>query len=122
MSLSKEFDLSAIAKPKSLSASHLRRQKFIAAIEKQLAAARVGDALPKASSWAWQSEAGEWFLSPRYGRAALELADGMATIKCGDAKGVVQSLQKLKSLAQDGQLDEVLEAAALAIRSRFAKA
>ncbi len=124
MSLSKHFELSAIEKPKAAVPTHLRRQKFLAAVEKQLVGLNPssGDLPLSTNSWAWQSETGEWFVSPRYGRAMLELANGRSTIKCGDATGVVQTLLKLKTLAQEGKLDDVLEAAASAIRSRFAKA
>lgn len=122
MALEKQFNLEAAEKPKTTQPSHQRRQKFIAAIDKQLAGMATGEiSNPTKSTWVWQSSKGEWFISPRYGKASLELAPRLSAIKCTDAEDVVQNLEKLKSLTSDGKLDAVLETAATAIRSRFGK-
>ena len=123
MSLDKQFKLAAAEKPKASLPSHQRRQKFIAAVDKQLVGLPVDGAgnPPTKSTWVWQSDKGDWFISPRYGKATLALAPGMTAIKCEDGKDIVQNLQKLKALTSEGKLDDVLEAAASEIRSRFGK-
>lgn len=121
MALEKQFKLEAAEKPKASQPSSQRRQKFIAAVDKQLAGMPDGDATTIKSTWVWKSDQGDWFISPRYGKAPLELAPGLNAIKCTDAKDVAENLQKLKALASEGKLDEVLEGAASAIRSRFGK-
>ncbi|UWR03776.1 hypothetical protein K3740_03495 [Ruegeria conchae] len=122
MALEKQFNLEAAEKPKTTLPSHQRRQKFIAAIDKQLAGMAAGEASTSTkSTWVWQSSKGDWFISPRYGKASLELAPGLSAIKCKDAEDVMQNLEKLKALTNDGKLDAVLETAATAIRSRFEK-
>ncbi|WJY20426.1 hypothetical protein QTA57_11205 [Fontisubflavum oceani] len=123
MTLEKQFKLEAVERPKTTSPVHQRRMKFISAIDKQLTSL-TEDGSGKGArgrGWVWQSEAGEWFVSPRYGRSAIKLAPGMKAIKCADEKDVIDNLAKLKALASDGKLDKVLEAAAADIRSRFAK-
>lgn len=122
MSLSKHFKLGAAVKPKTNHPILLRRQKFIAATEKQLAALYddVSVQKPK-SNWIWQSEEGDWFISPRYGKAVLELSEGMTSIKCSDEQDVIKNLEKLKAFAADGKLDDVLNKVASAIRTRFGR-
>lgn len=121
MALEKQFTLEAVEKPKNNQPTSQRRQKFIAAVEKQLAGMAGASGGAVGSSWIWKSDKGEWFISPRYGKGALELAPGMASIKCTDAKDVIENLNKLKALTAEGKLDDALEAAASAIRSRFGK-
>ncbi|KUJ76289.1 hypothetical protein AVO45_13365 [Ruegeria marisrubri] len=122
MTLEKQFNLDAAEKPKTTQPSQQRRQKFIAAIDKQLAGMQAGNASKTwKSTWVWQTSKGDWFISPRYGRTPLELAPGLTAIKCSDAEDVVQNLEKLKNLTSDGKLDAVLETAASEIRSRFGK-
>lgn len=121
MALEKQFKLEAAEKPKASSPSAQRRQKFIAAVDKQLDGIPKEDGDSFKSTWVWKSDQGDWFISPRYGKAVLELAQGLNAIKCTDAKDVANNLQKLKVLASEGKLDEVLDAAASAIRSRFGK-
>jgi len=123
MTLEKQFTLAAAEKPKSTNPTHQRRQKFIAAIDKQFAALPGGNStvLSRSSNWVRQSDKGEWFISPRYGKAPLELAAGLHAIKCSGADDAVKNLQKLKALAAEGKLDAVLGAAASEIRSRFGR-
>jgi hypothetical protein len=121
MALEKQFKLEAAEKPKASQPLSQRRQKFITAIDKQLAGMPDGDVSTIKSTWVWNSDQGDWFISPRYGMAPLELASGLNAIKCTDAKDVAENLQKLKTLASEGKLDDVLEGAASAIRSRFGK-
>ncbi|MEP1592894.1 hypothetical protein [Sulfitobacter sp.] len=121
MAFEKQFKLEAAEKPKASQPSTLRRQKFIAAIDKQLAGMPDGDTGNIKSAWVWKSDQGDWLISPRYGKAPLELAPGLNAIKCTDAKDVAENLRKLKTLAGEGKLDGVLEGAASAIRSRFGK-
>ncbi|MGR3761720.1 hypothetical protein ACUXV3_16560 [Roseobacteraceae bacterium NS-SX3] len=121
MALEKQFKLEAAEKPKASQPSSQRRQKFIAAIDKQIAGMPDDGAATIKSSWVWKSDQGDWFISPRYGKAPLELAPGLNAIKCADAKDVAGNLEKLKALVTEGKLDDVLEAAATAIRSRFGK-
>tara|TARA_R110002094_G_scaffold197574_2_gene170031 strand:- start:214 stop:585 length:372 start_codon:yes stop_codon:yes gene_type:complete len=123
MTLAKQFTLEAAEKPKTNNSTHQRRQKFIAAVDKQFAALPGGNStvLSRSSNWVWQSEKGDWFISPRYGKAPLELAPGLNSIKCSSTDDAVKTLQKLKTLASEGKLDTVLEAAASEIRSRFGK-
>ena len=123
MSLEKQFTLEAAEKPKSTSPLHQRRLKFITAIDKQITKFEEnasGTALGKAG-WLWQSEDGEWFVSPRYGRTPIELAPGMNAIKCSSQQDAVKDLTKLKKLTSEGKLDAVLEATASEIRSKFGK-
>lgn len=123
MPLEKQFKLAAAEKPKAILPSHQRRQKFIAAINKQLAGlSNDGTASPLVkSNWVWTSDEGDWFISPRYGKALVKLAPNMNSIKCSDEKDVIQNLQKLKALTVEGKLDSALETAASEIRSRFGK-
>jgi hypothetical protein len=123
MTLEKQFTLEAVEKPKTNNPTYLRRQKFIVAVDKQLAAQPAGTSavLSGTSNWVWQSDKGDWFISPRYGKAPLELAPGLNSIKCSGSDDVVKNLQKLKTLASEGKMDAALEAAAAEIRSRFGK-
>lgn len=91
MTLDKQFKLTADEKPKASLPSHQRRQKFIAAIDKHLAGLPDdGAGSPSLkSSWVWQSDKGDWFISPRYGKAALALAPGMTAIKCENAGAII---------------------------------
>ncbi len=123
MTLEKQFTLEAAEKPKASNPTHQRRQKFASAVDKQLVGMSGDQSVvpSKRSSWVWQSEKGDWFVSPRYGKAPLELAPGLNAIKCSGSDDAVKNLQKLKTLAGEGKLDAVLEAAASEIRSRFGK-
>lgn len=123
MTLEKQFKLEAAEKPKTSNPVHQRRQKLISAIDKQFVRMPDGTStiVSKTSSWVWQTDKGEWFISPRYGKAPLELAPGLNSIKCASAEDVVENLAKLKKLTTEGKLDKVLEAAAASIRSRFQK-
>ena len=123
MSLEKAFDLQKAEKPKTANPMHQRRQKFASAIKKQLDRLKIAPTgyLAKGRSWVWQSDAGEWFVSPRYGRRPLELAPGKHSIKVESLDAVIEALGKLKELTVDGVLDPTLEAAASEIRSSFGK-
>ncbi len=121
MPLVKQFKLEAAEKPKAIQPFAQRRQKFIAAVEKQLAGVPVDGASTITSTWVWKSDDGDWFISPCYGRTSLELSPGLNAIKCVDVADVTKNLQKLKMLADVGKLDDVLMEAATTIRSRFGK-
>lgn len=123
MSLEKQFTLEAAEKPKVTSPVHQRRMKFVAAIDKQTAKLEDGTAgkLQSRAGWVWQSESGDWFVSPRYGRTPIELAPGMTAIKCSSEQEALKNLTKLKTLTSEGKLDAVLDVAASEIRSRFGK-
>lgn len=115
MSLDKQFTLEAADKPKTNQPDQQRRQKFVNAIEKQFNSfCNDGSA-----TWVWQSDAGDWFISPRYGKAPLELTPGKNSIKCVSSDDVSESLSKLKALTLEGKLDKTLEVAAAEIRRRF---
>jgi hypothetical protein len=117
MPLEKQFKLDVAVKPKASQPFIQRRQKFIAAVEKQLVSIVDSDT----STWAWKSDEDHWFISPLYGRTPLELSPGLNAIKCVDAADVVKNLQKLKILADEGKLDDVLAKAVTTIRRRFSK-
>jgi hypothetical protein len=121
MSLEKQFKLEAAVKPKAIQPFAQRRQKFIAAVDKQLAGVPEDGTSTITSTWVWKSNEGGWFMSPCYGRTPLELSPGLNSIKCVDVPDVAKNLQKLKVLADEGKLDDVLTAAATTIRSRFGK-
>ena len=123
MTLEKQFTLEAAEKPKTSNPVHQRRHKLICAIDKQFVRMPDGTStiVSKTSGWVWQTDKGDWFISLRYGKAPLELAPGLNSIKCSDAEDVVENLTKLKKLTSAGKLDKVLEAAAASIRSRFQK-
>lgn len=123
MTLEKQFTLEAADKPKTTNPVNQRRHKFISAIDKQFVSMPGGNStiLSRTSNWVWQSDKGAWFISPRYGKAPLELSPGLNSIKCTNAEDAVENLNKLKTLASEGKLDTVLEAAAAEIRSRFGK-
>ncbi len=121
MSLVKQFKLEAADKPKAIQPFAQRRQKFIAAVDKQLTGVPDDDASTITSTWVWKSDEGDWFISPCYGRTPLELSPGLNAIKCVDVQDASKNLQKLKTLADEGKLDDVLMAAATTIRSRFGK-
>jgi len=123
MTLDKQFKLEAAEKPKTTNPIHQRRHKFISAIDKQIEKTTDGSTtlITVRSSWVWQTDKGQWFISPKYGKAPLELVPGLNSIKCSDVDDVADNLVKLKVLASEGKLDQVLEAAAASIRSRFGK-
>ena len=123
MTLEKQFNLEAAEKPKTSNPIHQRRHKFISAIDKQIDRSADGSTtlITVRSSWVWQTDNGEWLISPRYGKAPLELAPVLNSIKCTDVDDVVDNLVKLKMMASEGKLDKILEAAAASIRSRFQK-
>ncbi len=121
MSLVKQFKLEAVEKPKAIQPFAQRRQKFIAAVDKQLAGVPDDGTCTITSTWVWKSDEGDWFISPCYGRTPLELAPGLNAIKCVDVADVAKNFQKLKGLADEGKMDDVLMEAATTIRSRFGK-
>jgi hypothetical protein len=123
MTLEKQFTLEAAEKPKANNATHMRRRKFIAAVERQFEAVPgcTSSVLSGTSNWVWQSDKGDWYITPRYGRASLELAPGLNSIKCSGSGDVVTNLEKLKTLSSEGEMDAALDAAADKIRNRICK-
>lgn len=120
MTLEKQFTLEAAEKPKTTNPVHQRRLKFTTTIDKQVANLQAGSTGGR-GGWVWQSEKGEWFVSPKYGRTSIELAPGLNSIKCSGSDDAIKNLAKLKTMTSEGKLDRVLEAAAAEIRSRFGK-
>jgi len=118
MTLEKQFTLDAAEKPKTSNPIHQRRLKFVSAIDKQVGNVADGNV---GTGWVWQTNSGDWFVSPRYGRTPIELAPGLNSIKCSSSDDALKNLNKLKALTSEGKLDDVLEAAAAEIRSRFGK-
>jgi hypothetical protein len=114
MTLKKDFTLEAAEKPKANNVIYIRRRKFIAGVARQFMTVPGGNTtvLSRTSTWVWQSDDGVWFITPRYGRATLELAPGLNSIKCSGSGDVVNNLEKLKTLTVEGKMDPVLTAAA----------
>ncbi|MFC4214832.1 hypothetical protein [Pseudophaeobacter arcticus] len=66
MALEKQFKLEAAEKPKAIQPFAQRRQKFIAAVDKQLAGVPDDGTSTITSTWAWKSDDGDFIFPPAF--------------------------------------------------------
>lgn len=115
-----ELKFVAAQKPKTQNPTVQRRQRLLSRIDQQLAlldGATVGSIPNK--SWLWMDDAGNYFVSIKYGRQALELKKGMFAIQCTDLNHAVEAIGHIKLMAQKGELDPQLASASAEIRKKF---
>jgi hypothetical protein len=73
------------------------------------------------AAWAWQDEAGTYFLPIKYGRQTLELKKGMQAVQCADLDHVENALCTIRAMVWQGEFDELLAKASSEIRGKFKK-
>lgn len=122
MALSKTFKFVAAHKPKTVDPVVARRQRLIRAIRRQVALLREYEkGKTPGGTWFWTNEAGEIYVSVRYGRSVLELAKDKNAIQCKDLADVERTLDVLEQAALEGEFDPALAKASQDIRAHFGK-
>lgn len=137
--------LSAAQKNNSLTGVQVRRAKMLKAIGEQIAIAKAvqAGAQPvitklrsvttdtgerklvesnkRVKQWWFATDNGKLAINLRYGARMLELAKGKFAIEVASDKELVPTLEALKSIAAAGELDAVIESAAIKLREGFGK-
>ncbi len=137
--------LSAAQKNNSLTGAQVRRTKMLKAIGEQIAIAKAvqAGAQPvitklrsvttetgerklvesnkRVKQWWFATDNGKLAINLRYGARMLELAKGKFAIEVASEKDLVPMLEALKTIAAAGELDAVIESAAIKLREGFAK-
>jgi hypothetical protein len=137
--------LSAAQKTNSLTGVQVRRTKMLKAIGEQIAIAKAvqAGAQPvitklrsvtsetgerklvesnkRVKQWWFATDNGKFAINLRYGARLLELAKGKFAIEVASEKDLVPMLEALKTIAAAGELDAVIESAAIKLREGFGK-
>jgi hypothetical protein len=71
--------------------------------------------------WFWMDESGKFYLEVRYAKKPLPIGDGKSAILCQSLEDVAEKIEHLKSMIRAGELDQQIELASEAIRTRFKK-
>ena len=110
-----------IERPKQNSMA-IKRQRLIEGLTKQSAeVARFAAGHWSPRMWFWGDESGKFYLEVRYARKPLQISDGKSAILCQSLDDVTAKIDQLKTMVRSGDLDQQIEAASEAIRSRFRK-
>lgn len=107
-------------KPRTLDRVSQRRQKIVTGIDQQVALLeqhRHGQ--PVKNAWFWRGGDGRYFLSIRYGRTEIELAQGMYSVDCADLSAVGEALKEVRAMVLKGKLDDGLQKASDTLRAKF---
>ncbi len=71
--------------------------------------------------WFWADESGKFYLEVRYAKKPLLISEGKVAILCQSLEDVATKIDQLKAMVRAGELDQQIETASEAIRSRFTK-
>jgi hypothetical protein len=71
--------------------------------------------------WFWADDSGKYYLEVRYAKKPLPISEGKSAILCQSLEDVAEKIGQLKAMVRAGELDQQIEAASEAIRSRFKK-
>lgn len=122
MKIEQSLKLVSITKPEEQNPTVHRREKLIAAINRQLDLLdryRVGEKVR--GLWWWIDESGTVFLPIKYGKTVLELSKGKFSIECSSIEEVEDTLEKVKDMSRRGMFDEVLKTTSDVLRLKFTK-
>jgi hypothetical protein len=100
----------------------VKRQRLIEGLTKQSAeVARFAAGHWSPRMWFWGDESGKFYLEVRYAKKPLPISDGKSAILCQSLEDVAEKIEHLKSMIRAGELDQQIELASEAIRTRFKK-
>jgi hypothetical protein len=100
----------------------VQRQRLIEGLAKQSAeVARFAAGQWSPRMWFWGDESGKFYLEVRYAKKPLPISDGKSAILCQSLEDVAAKIEQLKAMVTAGKLDQQIETASEAIRSRFRK-
>ena len=110
-----------IERPKQNSMS-IKRQRLIEGLTKQSAeVARFAAGHWSPRMWFWADDSGKFYLEVRYAKKPLPITEGKSAILCQSLEDVAAKIDQLKTMVRSGDLDQQIEAASEAIRTRFKK-
>jgi len=112
-------DVTERPKPHSMA---VKRQRLIEGLTKQAAeVARFAAGHWSPRMWFWADDSGKFYLEVRYAKKPLPIGDGKSAILCQSLEDVAAKIDQLKTMVRSGDLDQQIEAASEAIRTRFKK-
>ena len=100
----------------------IKRQRLIEGLTKQsteIARFAAGHWSPR--MWFWADDSGKFYLEVRYAKKPLPIGEGKSAILCQSLEDVAAKIDQLKTMVRSGDLDQQVEAASEAIRTRFKK-
>jgi hypothetical protein len=112
-------DVSERPRPNSLAN---KRQRLLDALNKQgaeLERFAAGHWSPR--MWFWADDDGKYYLEVRYAKKPLPLSGSKSAILCRSLEDVAAKIDQLKTMVRAGELDQQIEAASEAVRTRFKK-
>ena len=113
------IDVSERPRPNSLAN---KRQRLIEGLTKQSAeVARFAAGHWSPRMWFWADDSGKFYLEVRYAKKPLPISDGKSAILCQSLEDVAAKIDQLKTMVRSGDLDQQIEAASEAVRTRFKK-
>jgi hypothetical protein len=138
--------LSAVQKATSVTGSQIRRAKMVKALNEQISLAKAqqnGDSFSvtkfrsivdtetgvrklvesnkRVKQWWFATDNGKLAINIRYGARVVELAKGKFAIEVASEKDLVPTLEAVKTIAANGELDAAIEAASIKLREGFGK-
>ena len=108
-------------RPRSNSLAN-KRQRLIEGLSKQATEIErfaAGHWSPR--MWFWADDDGKYYLEVRYAKKPLPLSGSKSAILCQSLEDVAGKIDQLKTMVRAGELDQQIEAASDAIRTRFKK-
>ncbi len=120
-----------------------RRQKLIAKIDEQIEMAQAAangtaftatkfknvvnaegvteyqQVAKKVRAWWWKNDAGKWNLVVRYGARIVELSKGKNSIELLSEADVIPTLELLKKIISNGELDDAITAVSKAVELKL---
>ena len=100
----------------------IKRQRLIEGLTKHSAeVARFAAGHWSPRMWFWADESGKFYLEVRYAKKPFPISDGKSAILCQSLEDVAAKIDQLKTMVRSGDLDQQIEAASEAIRTRFKK-
>lgn len=137
--------LSAAQKATSVTGAQVRRNKMLKALGEQIAIAKAMQAgappvitklrsvtsetgertlvesNKRVKQWWFATDNGKLAINIRYGARVVELARGKFAIEVASEKELVPTLEAVKTIAANGELDAAIEAASIKLREGFGK-
>ena len=73
----------------------------------------------KVRAWYWKNDAGKWNLVVRYGARVIELSKGKNSIELLSEADVIPTLELLKTIISNGELDDAITAVSKAVELKL---
>jgi hypothetical protein len=73
----------------------------------------------KVRAWYWKNDAGKWNLVVRYGARIIELSKGKNSIELLSEAEVIPTLELLKTIISNGELDDAITAVSKAVELKL---